>query len=350
MIISLLLFFMIIGILVGVHEFGHFMIARANGIRVKEFWIGMGPKIWSKKKGDTLYALCLLPVGGACVFDEKDILEEDSEKKDDPNNYNNAPVGRRIAVTLAGPLMNFILAYLCTIIYVSIFPWISSTITTVEPNSSAMSAGLQAGDVIIKIQGYDIHGASDFSIIKSFYQDVPWNVSYRRDGKVYETQLDVRYNDEQQRQVGILFSKTTEIKGFSAFKYGWYELKGILYAVGKSIVDLALHFDLDKLSGPVGIAQGVNTLYTAAAPHGLKISFATMIMFMGMLSANLGFMNLLPIPALDGGKLILLIAEAILGRPLPRKAEAAISTTGALLLMGLVVMIFFNDLANIFVS
>ncbi len=198
MIVSILIFLLIFGVLVTSHEFGHFIIAKSGGIRVNEFFVGMGPTLWKKQKGETLYSIKLLPLGGACVFDGLDPVAE--EKGDyDERSFFNVPVWRRIATLFAGPFANFIIAYILAVILVSFSAWNFPVINRMTDDSAAVEAGMQPGDKIISIDGEKVYMSGEVTMISQFAEGSPMDIVYERDGVRHETTLVPRFSEEDQR-------------------------------------------------------------------------------------------------------------------------------------------------------
>ena len=188
MLVSVLIFFIIFGVLVTSHEFGHFIIAKSGGIRVNEFFIGMGPTIWKKQKGETLYSIKLLPIGGACVFDGMDPVAEEKEGYDE-HSFLNAPVWRRIATLFAGPFANFIIAYILAVVLVSFSAWNFPVINKMTDESAAAEAGMLPGDKIISVDGEKVYMAGEVTMISQFAEGSPMDIVYERDGQRYVTTL-----------------------------------------------------------------------------------------------------------------------------------------------------------------
>ncbi len=347
MLVSIIIFLLIFGVLVTSHEFGHFIIAKSGGIRVVEFFVGMGPTIWKKQKGDTLYSIKLLPVGGACVFDGMDPVAEEKEGYDE-HSYFNAPVWRRITTTVAGPFANFIIAYILAVILVSFSAWNFPVINDLTENSAAAEAGLLPGDKIISVDGEKVYMSSEVTLISQFAEGSPMDIVYERNGEQHETTLVPKYDEEAGRYyMGVYLGKYGEIKGISALQYAWYEVRYYFKATYRS---LALLFkgrlSADDVSGPVGIVKVVDDTYEEAKDYGASTVVLTMISLTCLLSVNLGVMNLLPIPALDGGRLVFQLIEVIFGKPVPPEKEGFVHMIGTLALLALMIFVLFNDISK----
>ncbi len=347
MIVSVLIFFIIFGVLVASHEFGHFIVAKSGGIRVNEFFIGMGPTIWKKQKGETLYSIKLLPIGGACVFDGMDPIAEEKGSYDE-RSFLNAPVWRRIATLFAGPFANFIIAYILSVILVSFTTWDFPVISNMTEDSAAVEAGMQIGDKFISVDGEKVYMAGEVTLISQFAEGSPMEIVYERDGQRYTTTLQPKYSDEAGRYyMGIYLGEYDRIQGPAALKYAWYQVRYYFKATYRS---LALLFKgrltADDVSGPVGMVKMVDDTYEEVKPYGVSAVVLTMLSLTVLLSVNLGVMNLLPIPALDGGRLVFQFIEVIFGKPVPPEKEGFVHMIGMVALLGLMVFVLFNDITK----
>ena len=347
-------FIIIFGIVVLSHEFGHFIIAKANGIRVVEFSVGMGPKIFSVKRKDTVYALRLFPIGGACMFEGEDGRESDAEGKSeaesDAGSFNKAGVWSRIATVVAGPVFNFILAFVVAVILVSMASPAPSTISGVVENSPAAQAGLAEGDRIVSINGEKTYLFKDISLIAYLNGGNPMEIVYVRNGEKTTTTLTPAYNEEYGTYMLGITGTYGHAKGLSVFKYAWYEMRYCVVNTYKSLgMMLTGKFSRQDVAGPVGIAVNVvGKTYENTRSYGLKTVFYNMFNIVLLLSVNLGILNLLPIPALDGGRLVFVIVEVFRKKPVPPEKEGIVHFAGLVFFMVLMVIVFFNDLVNIF--
>lgn len=349
MIVTILIFLLIFFVIVIGHEFGHFLLAKANGIRVNEFSIGMGPKLAGFSRGGTEYALRLLPIGGACVFDGEDGRESvnlDGKGK----NFQSAPVWARISTVAAGPVFNFLLAFLFSIIVAGYAGADIPVLGGVLEGSAAQAAGMQAGDRIIGFDGR-IYLAREVQLVMALNKDgAPVKVEYEREGKRYTTTLTPRYDEAEGRYlVGFSnYSQYQEAKGLKLFSFGWYQLR---FSVRNTLMSLSAllrgKLGADDVAGPVGMAQIVDEVVEETAPGGPLLVFMNMVNLAMLLSVSLGVMNLLPLPALDGGRLLFLLLEVIRGKPIPPEKEGLIHMAGFIALMILMVFVMFNDIQRI---
>lgn len=347
MIISVIIFFIIFGVLVTSHEFGHYIIAKSGGIRVKEFFVGMGPTLWKKQKGETLYSIKLFPIGGACVFDGMDPVAEEKESYDE-RSFLNAPVWRRIATLFAGPFANFLIAYIFAVIIVNFAEWDFPVLNEVIESSAAAEAGLLPGDEIISIDGEKIYHTDEVRWISQFAQGSPMDIVYERDGERYSTTLTPQYSDEDHRYyMGVIIGEPRRVNGPQSLKYGWYDVRYFIKTTYRSLALLVRgKLSADDVSGPVGMVKIVDEAYEVTKPHGISAVLLTMMELTVLLSVNLGIMNLLPLPALDGGRLVFQFIEVIFGKPVPPEKEGFVHMVGMIILLGLMVFILFNDITK----
>ena len=343
--LQIILAILAFGMLVIVHEFGHFITAKRGGVQVNEFWIGMGPTILKKEHNGTLYCLKALPFGGACV------MEGEDEESESAHAFGNASLPRRMLIVAAGALMNFLVGFL--IVLAVIQPngpnggYIVSTLDSVDPASTAAAeGGLQAGDEILEVDGYNILLRSDFEMALSRGADTTYEIVVRRDGEkvtlpavVLEATIE---GEDGRKMIGLTFAEQPDSIGMhikmavrTSLNYArlvWVSL-GML---GSGQVGV------DQLSGPVGVAS----VMASTASYSI-MAFLQLVAF---ISINLGVMNLLPLPALDGGRLVFLIIEGIRRKPVPAKYEGYIHAAGLMLLLALMVYVTGQDILRIVVG
>ena len=333
----------IFGFIVFFHELGHFLLARKNGIDVDEFWIGMGPTIWHKKKGNTDYCLKLLPIGGACVMgeDETDDLT--------PGSFNSKSPWRRISVIAAGPVFNFILAFLCSMVFVGILGFDRPLVGTVEEGSPAAEAGIQAGDELISLNGERVHLFREVSLYNQFHQGAYMEVTFERDGKRQTVELTPRANEDGYYLMGVTSAGYQKGSLLENVVYSGYELRYWIKFTLEGLKQLVTgKVGINQLSGPVGVVSAVDTTYKASRSGGALLVFLNMLRMAILLSANLGVMNLLPLPALDGGRLVFLFLELIRGKRVPPEKEGYVHLAGMALLLCLMGVVMFNDIKRLF--
>ena len=340
--LQIILAILAFGMLVIVHEFGHFITAKRGGVQVNEFWIGMGPTLLKKEHNGTLYCLKLLPFGGACV------MEGEDEESESEHAFGKASLPRRMLIVAAGALMNFLVGFL--IVLAVIQPngpnggYIVSTIDSVDPASTAAAAGgLQAGDEILEVDGYNILMRSDFEIALARGADTTYEVVVRRDGEkitlpavVLEATIE---GDDGRKMIGLTFAEQPDSIGMHinmAVRTSVNYARMVWASLGMLVTG---QVGVDQLSGPVGVAEVMAT--TAS------YSIAAFLQLVAFISINLGVMNLLPLPALDGGRLVFLILEGIRRKPVPAKYEGYIHAAGLMLLLALMVYVTGQDILRI---
>lgn len=347
-IVTLILFILILGSIVFVHEFGHFMMAKLNGVYVYEFAIGMGPKIWSKKGKETEYTLRAIPIGGFCMMAGEDLEDDDLKKIPKEKRLQAKKPWQRFLIMFFGAGNNFICAVL--LLFLIGLIWGGSSmepvITSVVKNSAAATSGIEAGDRILEINGHSIATTDDISLYLAIANpEEASDIKVRKENKKVETysvqpkkkkvdgETTYQYGIGMQQDVekGILPAlEFTGKKTISIFKQMTVTV-GYLFTGGISI---------SQLSGPVGIFSVVGEQSSAGIMNILYL--------VAFLSINVGFINLLPIPAFDGGHILFIIIEKIKGSPVKPETENMIHTVGLFLLMLLMVVITFNDILRLF--
>ncbi|MCR5232970.1 MAG: M50 family metallopeptidase [Lachnospiraceae bacterium] len=342
--VSLLYTLLIICIVVTVHEFGHMIVAKSNGIYVKEFWVGFGPTILSFTKDDTQFCLKPVPFGGACIY------EYDPECEDPDRLYSKANVWSRILTTFAGPLFNIILAFAFSVLVISL-AWNTVIVTTelkdVTDGSPAYEAGLRPGDIIREYNGRNVDLSTEVIIFNTVCNGNPVRLTYEREGQLYSAMVKPEYSEEYGRYLfGITFGKGLDhISSMDILKYSVYYVRMNIRSTVDGLRGLFLgRLGMDSLSGPVGMAEIVDDVYHEAKQEGIPAVVLSMLNLALIISASLGIMNLLPLPGLDGGKLILLFIEALRRKPVSRDMEAIVNFVGFAVLMIITVMVLYNDI------
>lgn len=349
MIITILLFVLIFGLIVISHEFGHFLLAKLNGIRVVEFAVGMGPTLFHFTKGETKYSLKAFPIGGACMFDGEDGVMAENGVKDE-HSFLSAGVWARISAVVAGPLFNFILAFLLALIIVAFSGSDRPVVRMVSPGGAAEAAGMREGDLITGIDGDKIHLSRQVSLISALNRGEEMIIEYERDGVKNKVAVTPYYDKEEGRYyIGLSPGEYFKCTSFEVFQYAFYEVEYWVDATFKSLKMLfSGRVTKDDVAGPVGIAQIVGETYEEVKPYGLGSVVLSMMNIAILLSVNLGILNLLPVPALDGGRLVFLLVEAVRGKPIPPEKEGMVHFAGMVVLMLLMVLVLFNDISRLF--
>lgn len=341
-IIALIIF----SIIILFHELGHFLLAKANGIRVNEFSLGLGPTIFGIQRGETKYSLKLLPFGGACM------MEGEDEDSTDDRAFGKKSVWARISVVAAGPIFNFIMALVFAFILICCNGYDLPKIAGVLDGYAAQNAGMQEGDIILKMNNKKIHFYREVSAYSMFHSGETVEIVYERNGETYTTTLEPQYDEETGRYLYGFMGGSENTKGtlFQNIKYSAYEVK---YWIDTTIQSLRMlvtgGYGVKDLSGPVGIVNVIGESYEQTVQISFYAAFLQMIYISIMLAANLGVMNLLPLPALDGGRLVFLIIEAIRGKRIDPEKEGMVHFLGLMLLFALMIFVMFNDIRRLFV-
>lgn len=340
---GIVLAILVFGLIVFVHELGHFLLAKANKIRVDEFSIGMGPRLLSFVKGETRYSLKLLPIGGSCMMGEDD--PEDVGE----GSFNSKSVWARMSVIVAGAVFNFILALVFAIIVIGFTGYDAPVVSGVTENFPAAEAGIEAGDRIVKMNNKKINIWREISYYNMFHPGETVEVVYERDGVKQEVTITPKQDEVGNYYLGITSSGYEKANVLTAIQYGIYEVKFWISTTLSSLKMLVTgSVGLDQLSGPVGIVDVVDETYQASKSHGALVVILQMLNIGILISANLGVMNLLPLPALDGGRLVFLIMEAIRGKRVSPEKEGWVHGIGMILLLLLMVFVLFNDVKRLF--
>lgn len=319
------------------HELGHFLLAKKNGVCVHEFTLGLGPTLIGKEYHGTKYCLKLLPFGGSCMMKGEE--EEDSA----PDSFQSKTPWQRFQIVFAGPFFNFILAFLLAFFLVAING--ASLPIPNKVSGGAKEAGLQPGDRIVQIDNKRIHLSSEITLYGILHQEKPEVlITYIRDGKKHQTEV-VRTKEDNRYIVGLSDMKPVKVSPPEIMINAFYESKMQVDMVFESFAYLfSGRGSIKDVSGPVGIVGSISSVYDAAKVNGIGAIVLAMMSFGMMLSANLGVMNLLPIPALDGGRIVFIFGEMITKKKLPTKIETYINTAGLAFLMGLIAIITFKDI------
>ena len=328
------------------HELGHFLLAKKNKIRVNEFCLGLGPTIIGFTRGETKYSIKLLPFGGACM------MEGEDDDSTDEGAFNNKSVWARMSVVVAGPFFNFIMAFVFALIVIGVAGFDRPVITGVIDGYPAQEAGMQAGDTIVELNGKNIHLYREVSVYTFFHADESIDITYERDGEKYNCTITPQYDEENQRYMFGIYGNTMRERGnvFETVQYSFYEIKYWITTTVESLKMLVTgRVGVNDLSGPVGIVDNIGDVIEESESAGSMLDVVlTLLNYSIMLSANLGIMNLLPIPALDGGRLVFLVVEAIRGKKINPEKEGFVHFVGLMLLLLLMVIVMFNDIRKLF--
>lgn len=343
---------MVLGVLIFVHELGHFLVAKWSGVTVLRFSLGFGPKIAGITRGDTEYRLSLIPLGGYVKMLGEDPDEEVTEEQM-ANSFGSKPVLKRIAIVLAGPVSNFILAIVIfALVYAfSGIPQMTTEIGSISAGSPAEKAGLKAGDVVESINSKPMHTWDELSQTIETSGKEPITLQFKRDGQIHTIQVvpkvtEVKniFGEPSSRPViGVTASGKSTVKKVNPLYAGYYSivqtwsLSKLFFLTVVKLVERVI--PLQTLGGPILIAQ----MAGQQAQEGLL----NLIYFMALISVNLAVLNLLPIPVLDGGHIFFFTIEAILGRPIELKKIETAQKVGMVLLLMLMVFVFYNDIMRL---
>ncbi|MDD6038378.1 MAG: RIP metalloprotease RseP [bacterium] len=335
----------IFSIIILFHELGHFLLAKKNDVQVNEFCLGLGPTIIGKKIGETKYSLKLFPFGGACM------MEGEDEASDSDRSFRKKGVWQRFSIVFAGPFFNFIMAWFFALIILCAVGVDEPIVNSVIENSPAAEIGIADGDRIVKLGKKNIHFYRDVTAYMFFHDGEAVDVTWEHDGERYTKELVPEFDEEVGRYlIGIRGVASRQKTGFfRSVQYSFYEVSYWITTTLKSLGKLVTgQLKMNDLSGPVGIVKTIGDAYTASKPSGGFYVFLNLLNMAVLLSANLGVMNLLPLPALDGGRLVFFIIEAIRGKRIDPDKEGMVHFIGLVLLMLFMVVIMFNDIRKLF--
>lgn len=331
-IISSIIIFLLV---ILIHEFGHFIVAKLNGVSVLEFSIGMGSKLFQKESNGTLYSVRLFPVGGYCQLEGED---EDSEN---PGSLTNQPPFVRLKVILAGAIMNFLLAFILLILLMSTSR-VSTQVSSILENSPAYSSGIKTGDTITSVNGKSVDNGEDLiKIIKNSTGDLDIAVKRNDEIKNFKVTPNIENNT---RKIGVNFTEEYKLKNFNilnGIKNGtttFLNLTGMLYKFLGMLITGKLGFG--GVSGPVGVIKEIGSA--------ARVGISNLLFLLAYININLGVFNLLPIPALDGGRAVFILIEMISGKKISSEKEGYVHLVGLIFLLGLIAIVTIKDIIKLF--
>jgi regulator of sigma E protease len=345
-------FVVVLGILIFVHEFGHFIIARRLGVGVTKFSFGFGPKLFGVRRGETEYLVSAIPLGGYVKLvgesDGDDVPEEQRGRS-----FSHKPVWVKIAVVAAGPLGNLLFAVLVFwIVFLGGIPALTTRIGNVLPDSPAARAGLKGGDVVVRIGGTTISTWEELAArIRQEGEGKELSMTVRRDGKEFTVKVSPEIREGrsifgekvQEPKIGIVAGQEIvrqKLGPLSALLRAGRETGKLVELTGMTVVKLLTRvLPSDTLGGPILIAQ--------MAGDQARQGISPFAYFLGLLSVNLGILNLLPIPILDGGHLLFFSIEALRRKPLSPQARALAQQVGLAIILMLTALVFYNDIARL---
>lgn len=344
-IIGILLFELIIFI----HEFGHFFTAKKCGVKVNEFALGMGPKILKYQKGETLYSLRLLPIGGFCAMEGEDAESDDSRA------FGNKSVWKRMLIVVAGAVMNILLGFVLMMVILAPEPGFATNRIAWMADNAVSSEYLKVGDEIKSINGYGITTSMDLNFALATAKGNEMKFVVERDGQTH-TFEHVKFATTKNENGGDVLRLDFKVKGVennfgtlvqqtflqtcSTVKMVWASLIGLLTG----------QFGFNEVAGPIGMTSAISQATASGLQHSFADALGNLVFIMMVITVNLGVVNLLPLPALDGGRLIFLIIEAIRRKPVKPEHEGWVHAVGMILLLLLMAVISVNDIIRLFTS
>ncbi len=364
-VLEILAAILVFGLIIFVHEFGHFIVSKWMKVRVNEFSIGMGPALFQKKKGETMYSIRLLPLGGYCA------LEGETGEGEDPEAFFKQPIWRRFLVLIAGVFMNFLLGFLLVLIALSVCvkpedgekvaSYSSTRLSSISESSPAFQSGLRKGDRILKINKKTVMTDLDIVMLMQSDEDGCFDILVSRevDGKQKHVQLtavqfEVKKGDDGEQYLSYDFTvypirKTVSTTLLQSVKMEY----SYTVMVWRSLVSIVSgEYGINDLSGPVGttgyIADAVDGAVQSAVTEKSLDGLYALLMIVVLITVNVGLFNILPLPALDGGRVLFLLIELIIRKPVPSKYENLVHTIGFLLLLLLMLVVTYNDIIRLF--
>lgn len=350
---SVLFAILLFSLLIFVHELGHFVAAKLSGVQVNEFSMFMGPALWSKQVGETLYSLRLIPIGGYCA------MEGEDGDSDNPRAFDKAAWWKRLIILVAGAAVNFLVGVLLMIvIYLPVKQEIAPVISSFEPFCTINGQdGLQVGDRIVELDGEKIYVQSDFSMLLRLNPGEVHDLVVERDGKkvslpdFYMEKHTVTGEDGVTRQLYGMNFTIEELNLSGRLRYAWNQSIDTVRLVRLSLQMLVTgQASLRDVSGPVGIVQQMSVVADQSPTR--SAAMMNMLYFGGFIAINLAVMNLLPIPALDGGRvvgvLITTAVEAVTKKKINPKYEGYLHSAGMLVLLALMALVMFKDIFVLF--
>lgn len=345
---------LVFGVLIAVHEFGHFITAKLCGVKVNEFSIGMGPELWSRKKGETQYSLRVIPVGGYCA------MEGEDEDTGDERSLSHQNFWKKLLILSAGSLMNFLTGLLIVLcLYAGAVAFYTDSIVGLAPEvTQTGETGLMVGDEIYKVNGYRSYLYGDTSVFLQYSDDTA-DIEVLRDGEhivVADVPRQTCTSQEgtSYRGFGLYVGVKEVPASFSKkLQYSWYQTIDFVQMVRFSLVQLVSGgAKMDDLSGPVGIVNTITEVgEEAEKTGGISAAMESIFYFAALLAVNLAVMNLLPLPALDGGRIFFLLIDAIslllFKRKVPERYQAVVNTVGFAVLMGFMLLVTFHDVSKL---
>ncbi len=329
------------------HELGHFFWAKKFGVKVNEFALGMGPKIFKIQRGETLFSLRALPIGGFCE------MEGEDADSNDPRSFGQKKAWQKFIIVSFGAIMNLVLGFIMTIFLLAQSPkFITTTIDSFGENSVSSTHGLMAGDEILSVNGAPIFTYKDLYFDLSIDEKNSFDIKVKRNGQTVELK-DVNFEtvstDNGKPATKIDFKlKTTDKNFISLITQTWYDTLSTVKIVWVSLVGIITgRFAVSNMAGPIGMASAIGKAASTGLETSVIDAINNIVSIMAMITINLGIVNLLPLPALDGGRLIFLLIEMITRKKINPKYEGLIHALGFFLFIALMIYISYSDILRL---
>lgn len=329
---------LIFAIMILIHELGHFIAAKAFGVKVNEFALGMGPKLFSRQKGETLYSVRVIPIGGFCAMEGEDTKTEDERA------FSNKKPLARLIILVAGAFMNILLGFILLFsLAVGEPKLVVPQVESVISGGAAQEAGLKENDVVVRANGKRVHIAEDLSwaISHNPQENRTLHLVVEHDGQKRTVSITPR-EDNGNYRYGIQL-KSVENTVFQTLKNAWYQTSFYSGVIVNSFISMIRgDIPLSQVSGPVGIVSEIGNVVEQTRTEGL-VGFQNLLSLTILLTINLGVFNLFPLPALDGGRILFVLLELVRRKPLPQEKEALVHFIGLVLLIAISILITFKD-------
>lgn len=339
LIMKIAIVLLVFTVIVTAHEFGHFIMAKRSGVLVQEFAIGMGPKIISKQWGETMYSLRALPIGGYCM------MQEETEEGKDPRSLSSQTVIQRLGILLAGPVMNFLLALVLMFVIVMAQGHVSNIVGELNPNFPAQEAGMQVDDKIIMVNGIKTEDMQEINDVLIGSEQAEVEFVIERNGEQIPMTIGRQYSEADDRYLVGFTAALVKGNVFEGIKNSFIRTIDLVKLTIQGFAMLVSgQVGLDQLAGPVGVINAGVQVWDQGVQESIWFAVQQMFFLGALISVNLGIFNLLPFPALDGGRILFTAIEGIRGKPVDPKIEGAFHGAGMILLLGLMVFVLFNDI------
>lgn len=337
----------ILSIIVFIHELGHLIFAKLSKIKVNEFAVGMGPKIYGIQKGDTLYSIRALPIGGFCSMEDENGLDDNIASED---SFSKKPAVNRFLTIFAGPLFNFILAFIC-VLFITVFQgYDMAYINQIVSGSAAESNDLRPGDIIVSVDNKKIY---EYTYLISYLKNtdvLKHNIVIERNVNNEKVLLSKDITLGEGNKLGVYFGikkqKVSDV--LSVIDVTFSKFMFVNKIIISGIADLFTgHIKFNEMSGVIGTVKTVGDTVVLSGSEGSSTLINTILLIVAIISSNLGLFNLLPFPALDGGRLVFIIYEMIFRKPVNKKYESVIHIIGFIILIAVSLLFVFKDIFEI---